>query len=70
MARIHPRSSIVREAELRISQAIQEAVKDLTDAETLQAVNGVCSSFIAGMAKYAIRAERHPENPDNPGDLE
>jgi hypothetical protein len=69
--KIHPREVAVKAAELDIKRAIEEAVKKhgLTSGEELHAVNAAASGWIAGIAKYAIREERHPGEPDRPGGL-
>lgn len=41
----------------------------LTEAEKLRVVNAIASDWIAGVAKYAIRDERHG-NTSTPGGLE
>jgi hypothetical protein len=43
---------------------------DLTDGETLATISDVLGGEVATLAKYMIRAERHPGNPDTPGGLE
>ena len=68
--RIHHREEIVRKAEQEVSDALFKATKDLTDGETLRVVVSVLGSHVGGMAKFMIRAERHPDDPDQPGGLE
>jgi hypothetical protein len=64
--RLHPRLSIVREAELEIETAISEIAKKhkLTYGE----IFSILSTQIQREAKYMIRAERHPGDPDKKGD--
>lgn len=72
LPKIHPRMDIVHEARRELDLALDEIVKKhkLTTGERLQVVNGVCSSFVAAVARSAIRHERHPDNPEKPGDEE
>lgn len=65
--RIHPREQIVDQARLQIASAILSASKvhDLTDGELTAILAGELSS----LAKYQIRQERHPNDPDKPGGL-
>ena len=69
--RIHPREQIVRNAENRLREAISVLVdsEKLTTAEELRVVAGVLGEHIGRIAMYAIRAERHPEDPDKAGGL-
>ena len=66
MPRIHPRERLVKEAEMKIKTAIVEAVKDLTQAESISVVAHVLGDEICGVMKYEIRHERHG-NHDTPG---
>jgi hypothetical protein len=66
--RIHPRETLVRTAKLMVSSAVLTHTAELTEAERLFVVNAVCSDWIAGVAKIAIREERHG-NADTPGGL-
>lgn len=61
LPQIHPREEKVRIAEIEIKKAIFEAFErhDLTSAEQLRILSLVLSSEIGGIAKYAIRIERH-----------
>ena len=58
--RLHERTSVVRNAQLQIAEAISaaEVVHHLTFAE----IFSILSSILASYAKYAIRAERHPDS--------
>lgn len=62
----HPRSSVVAGARRELDAfVLQVAVKhQLTLAELVGIVGGILSTE----AKYAIRAERHPNDPDKGGD--
>lgn len=67
--KIHPREAVVKAAEIDLAKGIGDAIEKhkLTEAEALHAVNAAFSGWIAGLAKYAIRAERHPDDPEKPG---
>jgi hypothetical protein len=69
---IHPRERIVNEAcsELDLAAINVRQKYDLTTGEYLRVLVHVVNNCIGGVAKWAIRAERHPENPDKPGGLE
>jgi len=69
--KIHPREAAVKAAELDITKAITKAIEDhkLTRGEELRVVNSAAMGWIAAIAKYEIREERHPEEPDRPGGL-
>ena len=69
MAQIHPRESAVKKAELSIRTYILETCKDLSEGEELQVLSNVLSSCFGGIAKYMIREERHPGEPDKPAGL-
>jgi len=71
LPRMHEREPKVTQAGIDISGAILDAVKkyELTEAEQLRVVNKVCSEWIGGIAKFAIREERHG-NTDKPGGWE
>lgn len=66
--RRHPRSIVVNKAKLEISEAIYSAIvkHDLTYLELIS----ILSSEISGNVKYALRHERHPDNPDKGADEE
>jgi hypothetical protein len=66
--RLHEREPLVREAEHKLLTAMIEATEALTEAEKLRVVNAVCSNWIAGAAKVAIRIERHGDM-STPGGL-
>ncbi len=69
--RIHPREEPCRKAEIEMLQALIDikAKHELTEAEALRVVHAVSSDWIAGVAKHAIRFERHG-NDETPGGLE
>ena len=69
--KLHHREKIVQKAELKLMADITELYEmGLTDAEMLRVVCSELSSFIGRYAKYEIRAERHPNDPDCPGGIE
>lgn len=59
---------LVREAHVELESAVIEIVKrhGLTYAE----LNGILLECAQGWNKYAIREERHPGDPDQPGDTQ
>lgn len=68
MPKVHPRVFVVQQARNELSSAaldIQER-HDLTTAEYLAILTGLMQSAL----KYALRAERHPDEPDKPGGWE
>ncbi len=71
LPRIHPRETNCNKARSDITSAILKAVEtyELTEAEQLRVVNAACSEWIGGIAKYAIRQERHG-NTETPGGWE
>lgn len=66
--KIHKRVPIVNEASAEIAQHfVKTASKhNLTSIEML----GILHDIAGTTLKYALRAERHPENPDQPSGLE
>ena len=71
--RLHPREVLVTEARLDLTRRVlvwREQHDDLTFGELLPILGGTLSSQITGLAKYEIRPERHPNDPDKPGGLE
>lgn len=69
--KIHPREVIVRKAENELRELLCTVTDKhgLTEAEKLRVINAIASDWIAGVAKYAIRDERHGVT-DKPGGLE
>lgn len=61
--RVHRREMVVTEAEFAVHRVLYDA--ELTFGEQVR----VLSSLLSSAAKYAIRAERHPDDPDYPGGL-
>lgn len=67
--KMHPRVMPWQRARNDISAAVSEAMKkhpDLTYIELFQIFNEITASWL----KYALRDERHPNDPDKPGGLE
>ncbi len=62
--KMHKRTAIVVKAEEGIIKELHK--HDLTFGETIRILSGIMSTG----AKYKIREERHPENPDKGGDEE
>lgn len=64
--RLHPRFQPVAEATRAIGVAVAEAVEkyELTYGE----IFSILSQAMAAWAKYAIRQERHPDEPGKKGD--
>jgi len=70
MIHLHERHLIVRTAVSEARQALW-AVLDkhkLTTAEVILVVTEVCSDEMSSIARASIRAERHPDDPEKPGD--
>lgn len=67
MPKLHEREAIVREAKLKLSEAVQEWGKgqDLTQFEYIQVVQSVLGEAVMSTCRYGIRVERHgdPEKP-------
>jgi hypothetical protein len=68
--RIHPRETVVREAAQKLRSHLLTVVQesDLTEGEQLRVISEVYSDWVASMAKYMIRHERHG-NENKPGGL-
>jgi hypothetical protein len=66
--RQHHREPIVRRAALDLSDYALKLRErnDLTYVEYL----GILNEEVARVLKYALRAERHPDDPDKPAGLE
>lgn len=68
MPKLHHREPIVQRAHLDLDTAVLDILQryDLTYAELFRIINEVEAAWI----KYAIRDERHPDDPDTPGGWE
>lgn len=66
--RLHPRTAVVEQARCELTRSLIdiETRHGLTMVETIKILNESQASLI----KYAIRAERHPNDPDKRGDEE
>lgn len=66
MLHSHPRTEIVADARHEIIEAILKSIRkhDLTYTELWS----ILANELAGWAKYAIRAERHPDDSGKGGD--
>ena len=64
--RIHPRTRIVERAELEIGDAVHQAIEEheLTFVEIQQILATTQLRYL----KYALRHERHPDDPEKGGD--
>lgn len=72
--KMHPREAKVTEAWLALTKAMHKwyrspEAEELTDSEFYFVMAGVLGDAIASYAKYQIREERHPDNPNKPGGL-
>ena len=70
MPRRHLREPMVDQARAAIREAVVEATEHLTVWETVRVVSDVLSEILGNLAKFGIRAERHPDDPDRPGGWE
>lgn len=72
--RTHPRVAIVTQARAALTEAVlrwdREHAAGLTDGEWVGVISGVLGDQLGHWAKYTIRAERHPDDPDKPGGIE
>lgn len=68
LPRLHPRTLVVNKAEVELGSLLIDWRKkyDLTLAEEL----GMLLDAARSLIKYAIRSERHPDDPDARGDEE
>jgi len=67
--KLHPRVMPCQAARADMQKAVCDVVnkhKDLTHLELISILNEVTAGWIG----YAIRDERHPDDPDKPGGLE
>lgn len=70
LPRIHPREARCRDAELELDGFVLDLVKKhaLTEGEALRVVAASAHRWVASVAKYMIREERHGD-PEKPGGL-
>jgi hypothetical protein len=72
--RMHKREQLVQDAEIALMDAINEwyrsdAVAKLTEWELVSLLSSQLSNRLGGIAKYAIRDERHGDR-NKPGGVE
>lgn len=67
---MHPREENVRKARLKLMECLIKLHEDLTDGEFLRVVTEELTGEWHLTAKYMIREERHPGEPDKAGGLE
>lgn len=72
--RLHKREELVHDAEIALMDALiewrrSEAAQKLTEWELVSLMSHELGSYISGIAKYAIRLERHGDR-DKPGGAE
>ena len=68
---IHPREMLVTQARMQLTDALiawRKRNAELTVAELVSVITGEMSSMLLGIAKFAIRHERHGDA-DKPGGL-
>jgi hypothetical protein len=65
---MHPREKLVREAESKLRGHVLDILDDsgLTEGESLRVLAAVFGGYLASVAKYAIRVERHGDT-ETPG---
>ena len=66
MVKIHPREKVVKEARIKLIEFLITLQNDLTSIEYLQLILSVMGTDLADHFKYALRAERHPNDTDKP----
>lgn len=64
--RIHPRLYVVQQASNELAAKLNEL--EQTHSLTYGEMFSMLAERMANLAKYLIREERHPENPDKRGD--
>lgn len=72
--RLHKREALIQDANIALMDALiewrqSEAAQKLTEWELVSLMSHELSSYISGVAKYAIRLERHGGR-DKPGGAE
>lgn len=67
LPKIHPRARLVDRAELDLTAEFHRLTQKLSTWETVQVLLRFHSNALGGIAKYAIREERHG-NTDKAGD--
>lgn len=66
--KVHPRTLLVQQVSAEVGLAILAVLEkhELTYIEIIKILNEQQASCL----KYALRAERHPDDPDKPADRE
>jgi hypothetical protein len=69
--KLHPREERTRTAANELATFLVNLVKKhgLTEGEALRVVSGELGAWVGDVAKWMIRGERHPDDPDQPGGL-
>lgn len=70
MAKIHERESLVRAADRALRDAVEQCCRGLTEGERLRVIASALGSAASEVAKWMIREERHPDDPEYPGGFE
>lgn len=65
----HPREENVRQAKISLGKVLLKLQNELTDGEYLRVITEELTTEWSRQAKYVIREERHPGDPDMPGGL-
>jgi hypothetical protein len=68
--KIHHRETLVNDASKKLRDCLSSIESDLTYGEYLRVITSELCSVWQSIAKYTIRQERHPNDPDQPGGLE
>lgn len=68
--KLHEREKNVNRATIDLSNFLENLRTTLTEGEYLKVITGELSREWADTAKYIIREERHPGEPDKAGGLE
>lgn len=66
--KLHPRTQLVNLAACDIQKAVLDIA--MRDSLTFIELTGILTGCIQQASKYALRAERHPDDPDSPAGLE
>lgn len=69
MHTLHPREEKVQKAQYRLMELLIELKKELTPGEYLQVITDELGRIWSLKAKYMVRSERHPDDPNKPGGL-
>jgi hypothetical protein len=64
---MHERERHVTLKTAKLREAVVEITESLTVWETVRVVSDVLGGVLGNLAKYGIRDERHPDDPERPG---